>query len=99
MEVSIPHDLGKEEAKRRIQNGLPKLQQHIPGGGTMDAEWPADYGLALVIGAMGQKIPVRLDIEDDVINGDVEVPLFLKMMSGQIAEFVKTSAEKMLGKS
>jgi hypothetical protein len=53
----------------------------------------------LVIGAMGQNIPVQLDIEDSEIRGDVSVPLFLKMMSGQISDFVKTSAEKMLSKA
>ncbi|PZU06847.1 polyhydroxyalkanoic acid system family protein [Sphingomonas sp.] len=99
MEISIPHELGKAEARRRIEQGLPKLQQHIPGGGSMEAEWPSDYSLALLIGAMGQKIPVRLDIEEDHIRGDVTIPIFLKMMSGQVSEFVKTSAEKMLAKA
>ena len=30
--VDLPHKLGKQEAKRRIQNGIGKLKDHIPGG-------------------------------------------------------------------
>jgi hypothetical protein len=48
---------------------------------------------------MGQTIPVRLDVDDDKLRGDVTVPMFLKMMSGQIGDFVRTSAEKMLSKA
>jgi len=99
MEVVIPHSLGKIEAKSRIEAGLLKLAAHIPGGGSLSSEWVSDYALHLVIGAMGQNIPVQLDIEDSEIRGDVSVPLFLKMMSGQISDFVKTSAEKMLSKA
>lgn len=98
MEIDIPHSLGKDEAKRRIEQGLPKLEQHIPGGGSLSAQWPSDYALDMVITAMAQTIPVTLAIEDDRLRGDVSVPMFLKMMSGQIAEFVKTSAAKMFSK-
>ena len=96
MEVVIPHSLGKIEAKSRIEAGLPKLAAHIPGGGSLSSEWASDYSLRLVIVAMGQNIPVQLDIKDHQIRGDVSVPLFLKMMSGQISDFIKTSAQKML---
>lgn len=99
MDFNIPHDLGRDEAKRRIVVGLPKLEQHLPGGGTLSAEWPGDYDLAMTITAMGQTIPVRLAIEAARIAGTVEVPVFLRLMSDQIAGFVKTSAQKMLDKS
>ncbi|MDZ7895590.1 MAG: polyhydroxyalkanoic acid system family protein [Sphingobium sp.] len=99
MEIDIPHGLGKDEAKRRIEQGLPKLEQHIPGGGSLAASWPSPYALEMTISAMGQKIPIKLDVLDDKLAGDVSVPVFLKMMSGQVAEFVKTSAGKMLDKA
>jgi len=98
MDISIPHSLGREEAKRRVEQGLPKLEQHLPGGGALRAEWPSDFALNLTISAMGQTIPVQLAIMDTTVDGSVTVPTFLKMMSGQIAEFVKTSATKMLEK-
>jgi len=98
MEIDIPHSLGQAEAKRRIEVGLPKLAAHIPGGGALKAEWTGDYALAMTISAMGQTIPVALKIEDDRLSGTVDIPIFLRMMAGQVADFVRTSAVKMLDK-
>jgi len=98
MDIDIPHSLGIAEAKRRIDAGLPKLEQHIPGGGTVDANWTTDTALDMKITAMGQTVPVQLVVEDAVVRGTVSVPMMLKMMSGPISEFVKTSAQKMLSK-
>ncbi len=94
----IPHALGRDEARRRIEAGLPKLAQHIPGGGTVEANWTGADTLALAIVAMGQKVAVDMSVGDDRVGGSVKVPMMLAMMSGPIAEFVKTSAEKMLAK-
>lgn len=99
MEVAISHTLGRAEAKRRIEAGLPKLAAHIPGGGKLASEWTSDSSLALTITALGSAIPVALEVLDDKVIGSVEVPLFLQAMQGQIAEFVKTSATKMLSSS
>lgn len=98
MDIDIPHNLGAAEAKRRIDAGLPKLEKHIPGGGTVDANWTTDNKLEMKITAMGQTVPVQLVVEDAVIRGTISVPMMLKMMSGPISEFVKTSAQKMLSK-
>ncbi|EZP51506.1 MULTISPECIES: polyhydroxyalkanoic acid system family protein [Sphingomonas] len=94
----IAHDLGRDEARRRIAAGLPKLARHIPGGGTVDADWTGPDTLALAIVAMGQKVAVDMTVGDADVRGTVRVPMMLAMMSGPIADFVKTSAEKMLAK-
>jgi hypothetical protein len=96
MQFDIPHSLGREEAKRRIERGIPKLGQHIPGGGEVQAVWPTPYELQMGISAMGQKVAADLVIEEDRIRANVAVPLMLSMMAGAISGFVKTSAEKML---
>lgn len=98
MDIDIPHTLGVPEAKRRIDAGLPKLEQHIPGGGTVVATWATEATLDMKITAMGQTVPVKLVVEDAMVRGTVSVPLMLKMMSGPISDFVKTSAQKMLSK-
>lgn len=93
---TIPHQLGRAEARRRIETGLPKLERHIPGGGTVNADWTGDDHLDMTIAAMGQKVGVQLDVEEAAIRATVAVPLMLSMMAGPISEFVRTSAEKML---
>lgn len=96
MQFEIPHQLGRVEAKRRIEAGIPKLGQHIPGGGQVDAQWPSEDRVKMAITAMGQKIDVELLVEEAAIKAKLAVPLMLSMMAKPIAEFVKTSAEKML---
>jgi hypothetical protein len=98
MHFDIPHDLGKADARRRIEAGLPKLGVHIPGGGTVEPDWHGNDRLTLSIKAMGQKITADLAIGESVVTGTVKIPMMLSMMAGPIGEFVKTSAEKMLSK-
>jgi hypothetical protein len=96
MTFDIPHRLGKAEAKRRIEAGIPKLERHIPGGGTVQAHWPSEDRVHMVVTAMGQTIDADLSIEEAKVHAAVKVPMFLAVMAGTISGFVKTSAEKML---
>lgn len=98
MKFEVPHGLGKAEAKRRIENGLPALEKHIPGGGTVTSAWPAEDKLSLDISAMGQNIGVVIEIEDTLVRGEIDVPMMLSMMSGAIRDFVEKSSRIMLEK-
>lgn len=96
MKFEVPHSLGKAEARRRIQNGLPALEKHIPGGGTVASSWTSEDELALTIAAMGQSIGVAIEVEDAVVRGEVTVPMMLSMMAGAIRDFVEKSSRIML---
>ncbi|GLK55402.1 hypothetical protein JOD31_000323 [Methylopila capsulata] len=98
MKFEIPHNLGRAEAKRRIENGLPALERHIPGGGSVASSWTAEDRLALQISAMGQSVGVAIEVEDALVRGEIEVPLMLSMMSGAIRDFVEKSSRIMLEK-
>lgn len=98
MQFEVPHSLGKQEARRRIEAGLPKLEQHIPGGGSVTSNWTAEDRLSLGIEAMAQTVSVSIEIEDDRVRGDIEVPMMLSMMSGMIRDFVEKSSRIMLEK-
>ena len=37
IEVDLPHNLGKDEARRRIANNIHRLQDHIPGGAQVES--------------------------------------------------------------
>lgn len=98
MKFEVPHSLGKAEARRRIENGLPALERHIPGGGSVDASWSSEDRLALAISAMGQSVGVTIEVEEALVRGEVEVPMMLSMMSGAIRDFVEKSSRLMLEK-
>lgn len=98
MKFEIPHELGKAEARRRVENGLPALEKHIPGGGTVTPTWTADDRLSLDIAAMAQTVRVALEIDEAAVRGDVSVPMALAMFSGMIRDFVEKSSRIMLSK-
>jgi hypothetical protein len=96
MTFDIPHQLGRDEAKRRIEAGIPKVEKHIPGGGTVEATWLTDDQVRMTVTAMGQTIDTDLTVEDTLIHAKLMLPALLSMMAGPISGFIKTSAEKML---
>ena len=83
IEVDLPHNLGKDEARRRIANNLHKLEQHIPGGAQVQSGWTGDQ-LNLDIAAMGQSVAAQIDVMDNKVRLKVLLPPMLGMFSGLI---------------
>ena len=83
IEVDLPHNLGKDEARRRIANNLHKLEQHIPGGAQVQSGWTGDQ-LNLNVAAMGQSVAAQIDVMDNKVHLKVLLPPMLGMFSGLI---------------
>jgi putative polyhydroxyalkanoate system protein len=83
IEVDLPHNLGKDEARRRIANNLHKLEQHIPGGAKVQSGWTGDQ-LNLDVAAMGQSVAAQIDVMDNKVRLKVLLPPMLGMFSGLI---------------
>jgi len=83
IEVDLPHNLGKDEARRRIANNLHKLEQHIPGGAEVQSGWAGDE-LNLDVAAMGQSVRAQIDVEETKVHLKVLLPPMLGMFSGLI---------------
>lgn len=94
--VDVPHNLGREEARRRMEAGIGKLAKSLPGGGEVSHSWPTPDRMALDISVMGQSIPTTLDVEDDLIRVSLKLPMMLAMMAGAIKGVVRQQGEKML---
>ena len=49
VQVDLPHKLGAAEAKRRIDGGIGRLRDLIPGGAEVRSAWTGDsLGLHLI---------------------------------------------------
>ena len=83
IDVDLPHNLGKEEARRRIANNIHKLEEHIPGGAQVQSGWSGDQ-LTLDIAAMGQQVTASIDVMDSKVHLRVLLPGMLGMFSGII---------------
>ena len=83
IEVDLPHQLGKDEARRRIANNVHKLEEHIPGGAQVQSGWAGDQ-LNLDVAAMGQSVTATIDVMDNKVHLKVLLPPMLGMFSGLI---------------
>ena len=73
--VNIPHQLGRAEARRRIEDGFAKVLQQLPGGGAshVTENWDGDR-LAFSASALGQAVRGVIDVLDDTVRLEIELP-------------------------
>jgi putative polyhydroxyalkanoate system protein len=83
IEVDLPHNLGKDEARRRIANNVHRLQEHIPGGAQVQSGWAGDQ-LNLDVAAMGQSVTATIDVQETRVRLKVLLPPMLGMFSAMI---------------
>ena len=81
IDVVLPHNLGKDEARRRIANNLHKLEEHIPGGAQIESGWSGDL-LSLKVAAMGEAVNATIDVMETKVHLKVLLPGMLGMFSG-----------------
>jgi len=91
----LPHSLGAAEARRRIENGIGSLKDHIPGGAEVRSAWTGDQ-LGLQIMAMGQEVNARLDIRETVVHLEMMLPPALAFFARPIELALRRGGETML---
>ena len=97
MQVPIPHNLGREEARRRLQANGHKMADSFPAGmAQVETSWPSEDRMALSIQAMGQAVVGRIDIEDTQVVLNVDLPPALSFIEPLVAGAIRQSGQKML---
>ena len=71
MQVAIPHQLGREEARNRLRANSHKMADSFPGRmANVQTSWPTEDRMAMAIQAMGQSVTGHIDVQDSqVIDG------------------------------
>jgi putative polyhydroxyalkanoate system protein len=95
IEVDLPHNLGKDEARRRIANNIHKLQEHIPGGAKVESGWTGDQ-LNLRVQALGDSIDSTIDVDETKVRVKVLLPGMLGMFSGLIQGALQKKGDLLL---
>ena len=97
--VTLPHQLGRAEARRRIEQGFAQLARQLTGGvGAMLAyheRWEGDR-LHFEAGALGQKMTGRLEVLDDSVRVEVDLPAILAALAERIVDRLKHEGQKLL---
>jgi hypothetical protein len=98
MTISIPHSLGREEAKRRLQSGLAKVRTEF--GERMkfvEEAWTEDK-LDFRVTALGQSVDGFLDVRDDAVLVEVNLPWVLAMVAQKAETLIRSRGALLLGK-
>lgn len=96
--VTIPHQLGKQGAKSRIQEGLGKARSQLGGmGATVEESWTEDQ-MAFRVAVMGQTLTGRIDIQEDSANVEVDLPWALALLGGKIRDRLQQQGTLLLTK-
>jgi putative polyhydroxyalkanoate system protein len=95
--VTIAHDLGKAEARRRVDAGFGDLARHLGGLGTVSRQWDGDR-MVFAFQAMGQAISGGVDIEDRAVRVEVVLPNLLALMAGKIKGRLQQEGQLLLEK-
>ena len=93
--IDLPHSLGVEEAKRRVERGVGKLTHYIPGGAQVDSRTEGDR-IHLRVRAMGQAITGTIDVEATKVRLELMLPAFLAMFAGKIEGLLRGKAAEIL---
>jgi hypothetical protein len=96
LDVDLPHQLGREEARRRIAGNIHKLDSHIPGGTSrVDSSWEGDT-LNLQVHAMGQAVEAKIDVFDTKVHCRILLPGMLSFFAGPIEAMLRQKGSGLL---
>jgi hypothetical protein len=96
--VSIPHSLGKAEATRRLQGGVSRMKSQFSGQiASFDERWSEDR-MEFTVGAMGQTVTGHLDVLEDAVRVELQLPWILAMVAEKAKVFVQKQGTLMLEK-
>ena len=96
--VSIPHHLGREEAHRRIKSGLDAARTNYSALLTIREEtWTGDR-LAFNLSALDQSAVGVIDIADDHVRLEVQLPWLLALVAEKLTPAIRKEGTLMLEK-
>ncbi len=97
MRIAIPHNLGREEVRRRLHERLPEVSQFVPGGlAEVETGWAGEDRAMLLVRAMMQEVTGTIDIEDAQLVFTVNLPPALSFVEPMIRGAIEDKGRKLL---
>ncbi|MBX7482893.1 polyhydroxyalkanoic acid system family protein [Qipengyuania qiaonensis] len=97
MRVPIPHSLGKEEVRRRLQSRSHEIGQFVPGGmADVTTTWPHEDRMDLSVKAMGQGIDGCVIVEEDQVIFEINLPPALSFVEPMVAGAIRQHGQKLI---
>jgi putative polyhydroxyalkanoate system protein len=93
--ASIPHQLPRAEAKKRIEELVTQFQQQYGGLGKLDARWNDDT-MTFALAVMGVTVPGRVDVDDKAVRIEMTLPWLLAQLGASFKQQIETEGRKRL---
>ena len=96
--VTIPHQLGRQEAKRRLSEGMGQARSMLSAVATSVEDHWAEDRLDFRVVAVAQTVTGRIDVLDDCVNVEVELPWALGLLANRLKDKLRHLGTLMLEK-
>ena len=96
IDMTLPHSLGRDAAKKRLAANIHKLADHIPGGAAeVTDSWSGDT-LDLTVKAMGAAVVAAITVEDKLVRCHITLPGMLALFARPIEAMLKAKGPELL---
>ena len=97
MRVPIPHQIGKDEVRRRLKSRSHEIGNFVPGGmAEVTTGWPDDDTMNLSVKTMGQGVDGRVLIEETQVIFEIDLPPALSFVEPMVASAIRSKGQKLL---
>ncbi len=94
--VIVSHRLGKDEATRRIKEGLARTNGQLGSAIAIEhPNWEGDT-LRFRMRALGQSAAARIDVLDDALRVEVSLPWLLAKAAKRFLPILRKEATRLL---
>jgi Putative polyhydroxyalkanoic acid system protein (PHA_gran_rgn) len=94
--VTISHRLGRDEAKRRLENGLSTIRTELGAYvKSLDYSWDG-YTLSFRVSALMQTITGRIEVYEEFVRVELGLPALLRMAAKRIIGHIESRGATLL---
>ncbi|MEO1016036.1 MAG: polyhydroxyalkanoic acid system family protein [Pseudomonadota bacterium] len=98
--IMLDHDLGKEEARRRIDEGFDKIKSSLSGGALLKftQNWDAEDSLSFEGKGLGQQVAGKIDVFPNHVRIEATLPSLLASLAEIITGRIESEGKLLLEK-
>ena len=98
IEVRVPHQLGRDEMRRRVDEALVRARtQYADAVGPIEAEWEHEHRLRVMLTAMGMQFDGSVDILVEEVVVELALPGMASLFAGRIREGIQERLGGLVG--
>lgn len=97
MRVPISHNLGRDEARRRMQARSGDIAKLMPGGmAEVTSSWPSEDRMDLCVKTMGTTVNSHIEVGDSAVTVVIDLPPALAFFAPLVRGAIEKNAQKLL---